>query len=112
VQEINALVRREDGDTQGSDTQALGVVTGYEAMGEAGGALGVTLAAVSLEEHDTVAKAGEKTTASILQAGLYWRRSVGGWRFNLGGGLGYSRFNGDRAFVSEDVDGDGTVDVS
>jgi hypothetical protein len=71
--------------------------TGYEAMGEAGGALGVTLAAVSLEEHDTVAKAGEKTTASILQAGLYWRRSVGGWRFNLGGGLGYSRFNGDRS---------------
>ncbi len=111
AQEINVLVRREDGDTQGSDTQAIGMVTGYEAMGEAGGALGVTLAAVSLEEHDTVAKVGEKTTASILQAGLYWRRSVGGWRFNLGGGLGYSRFNGDRSFISEDVDGDGTVDV-
>ena len=111
AQEINVLVRREDGDTQGSDTQALGMVTGYEAMGEAGGALGVTLAAVSLEEHDTVAKVGEKTTASILQAGLYWRRSVGGWRFNLGGGLGYSRFNGDRSFISEDVDGDGTVDA-
>ena len=111
VQEINALVRREDGDTQGSDTQALGMVAGYEAMGEAGGALGVTLAAVSLEEHDTVAKAGEKTTASILQAGLYWRRSVGGWRFNAGGGLGYSRFNGDRAFLSEDVDGDGVADA-
>jgi len=112
LQEINVLVRREDGDSQGSDTQALGVVAGYEAMGDAGGALGVTLAAVSLEEHDTVAKAGEKTTASMLQAGLYWRRSVGGWRFNLGGGVGYSRFNGDRSFVSEDVDGDGTVDVS
>ncbi len=112
AQEINVLVRREDGDTLGSDTQAIGVVTGYEAMGDAGGALGVTLAAVSLEEHDTVAKVGEKTTASILQAGLYWRRSVGGWRFNLGGGLGYSRFNGDRAFSSGDVDGDGVVDVS
>jgi hypothetical protein len=111
AQEINVLVRREDGDTQGSDTQAIGMVTGYEAMGDAGGALGVTLAAVSLEEHDTVAKVGEKTTASMLQAGLYWRRSVGGWRFNLGGGLGYSRFNGDRSFISEDVDGDGTVDV-
>jgi outer membrane autotransporter protein len=112
VQEINALVRREDGDTQGSDTQALGMVAGYEAMGDAGGALGLTLAAVSLEEHDTVAKLGEKTTASILQAGLYWRRSVGGWRFNLGGGAGYSRFNGDRGFVSADIDGDGTADVS
>ncbi|KQZ06098.1 autotransporter [Caulobacter sp. Root1455] len=112
LQEINALVRREDGDTQGSDTQALGMVAGYEAMGEAGGALGVTLAAVSLEEHDTVAKLGEKTTASILQAGLYWRRSVGGWRFNLGGGAGYSRFNGDRGLVSADIDGDGAADVS
>jgi hypothetical protein len=112
VQEINALVRRDDGDTQGSDTQALGVVAGYEAMGEAGGALGVTLAAVSLEEHDTVAKLGEKTTASILQAGLYWRRAVGGWRFNLGGGLGYSRFNGDRAFLAGDTDGDGVAQAS
>ena len=111
VQEINALVRRDDGDTQGSDTQAVGVVAGYEAMGEAGGALGVTLAAVSLEEHDTVAKLGEKTTASILQAGLYWRRALGGWRFNLGGGMGYSRFNGDRAFLAEDVDGDGVADA-
>ena len=111
VQEINVLVRRADGDTQGSDTQAVGVVTGYEAMGDAGGALGVTLAAVSLEEHDTAAQVGEKTTASILQAGVYWRRSVGGWRFNLGGGAGYSRFNGDRSFISQDVDGDGTVDV-
>jgi hypothetical protein len=112
LQEINALVRREDGDTQGSDTQALGMVAGYEAMGDGGGALGVTLAAVSLEEHDTVAKLGEKTTASILQAGLYWRRSVGGWRFNLGGGGGYSRFNGDRGLVTADVDGDGAADVS
>jgi hypothetical protein len=112
VQEINALIRRDDGDTQGSDTQALGVVAGYEAMGDAGGALGVTLAAVSLEEHDTVAKLGEKTTASILQAGLYWRRSVGGWRFNLGGGLGYSRFNGDRAFLAGDTDGDGVAQAS
>ncbi|EJL34800.1 hypothetical protein PMI01_01493 [Caulobacter sp. AP07] len=112
VQEINALIRRDDGDTQGSDTQALGVVAGYEAMGDAGGALGVTLAAVSLEEHDTVAKLGEKTTASILQAGLYWRRALGGWRFNLGGGLGYSRFNGDRAFLAGDTDGDGVAQAS
>jgi hypothetical protein len=111
VQEINALVRREDGDTQGSDTQATGFVGGYEAMGDAGGALGVTLAVISLEEHDTVAKVGEQTTASILQAGVYWRRSLGGWRFNLGGGLGYSRFDGDRSFISEDVDGDGTADT-
>ncbi|MBI1682117.1 autotransporter outer membrane beta-barrel domain-containing protein [Caulobacter hibisci] len=111
VQEINALVRIEDGENLGSDTKAMGFVAGYEAMGDAGGALGVTLAFVNLEEEDTVAKVGEETTASLFQAGTYWRRSIGGWRLNLGGGAGYIRFNGDRSFISEDVDGDDVADV-
>ncbi|MDG2527784.1 autotransporter domain-containing protein [Caulobacter endophyticus] len=112
VQEINSLVRIEDGENLGSDTKATGLVAGYEAMGDAGGALGVTLAFASLEEKDTAAKVGEETTASLFQAGTYWRRSVGGWRFNLGGGLGYIRFNGDRSLISEDVDGDDEADVA
>lgn len=112
VQQINTLVRRENGSDQGSDTQAMGFVAGYEAMGDAGGALGVTLAMVSMEEHDTTAKAGEHTVNTMLEAGLYWRRSVGGWRFNLGGGAGYGWLTGDRSFYSEDVDGDGVADAS
>lgn len=112
VQQINTLVRREDGSDQGSDTQAMGFVAGYEAMGDAGGALGVTLAMVSIEEHDTSAKSGEHTTNTMLQAGLYWRRSVGGWRFNLGGGAGYGWLTGDRSFYSEDVDSDGVADAA
>jgi hypothetical protein len=111
VQQINTLVSRQDGETLGSDTQALGFVAGYEAMGDAGGALGMTLAVVSIEEHDTFAKVGEETTASFIQGGAYWRRSVGGWRFNLGGGAGYGWLTGDRSFISEDVDSDGTADV-
>lgn len=111
VQQINTLVRRENGQTQGSDSQALGFVAGYEAMGGAGGALGVTLAVVSIEEHDTVAKVGEETAASFVQGGLYWRRAVGGWRFNLGGGGGYGWLSGDRSFISEDADGDGVADA-
>ncbi|WP_233243307.1 autotransporter outer membrane beta-barrel domain-containing protein, partial [Caulobacter sp. HMWF025] len=111
VQQINTLVRRESSDTLGSDTQALGFVAGYEAMGDAGGALGVTLSMVNIEEHDTVAKVGERTSASLVQGGLYWRRSVGGWRFNLGGGGGYGWIAGDRSFISEDVDGDSVADV-
>lgn len=112
VQQINTMVKREDAADQGSDTQALGFVAGYEAMGDAGGALGVTLALVSIEEHDTTAKAGEHTTNTLLQAGVYWRRSVGGWRFNLGGGAGYGWLTGDRSFYSEDVDADGEADAS
>jgi hypothetical protein len=111
VQEITSLTRRETGETLGSDTQAFGFVAGYEAMGDAGGALGVTLAYASLEEHDTVAKVGEHTTASFVQTGAYWRRSVGGWRFNAGGGVGYGFFTGDRRFIAPDANGDGVADL-
>lgn len=111
VQEITSLTRRETGDTLGSDTQAFGFVAGYEAMGDAGGALGLTLAYTSVEEHDTVAKVGEQTTASFIQTGAYWRRSVGGWRFNTGGGVGYGFFTGDRRFIAPDDNADGVADL-
>lgn len=111
VQEINSLTRRDTDQTLGSDTQAFGFVGGYEAMGDAGGALGLTLAYVSIEEHDTVAKVGEQTTASLVQTGAYWRRSMGGWRFNVGGGLGYAFLQGDRRFIAPDADGDGVADL-
>lgn len=111
IQEITSLTRRDTDQTLGSDTQAFGFVAGYEAMGDAGGALGVTLAYASLEEHDTVAKVGEHTTASFVQTGAYWRRSVGGWRFNAGGGLGYGFFNGKRRFIAPDTNGDGVADL-
>lgn len=111
VQEINSLTRRDTDQTLGSDTQAFGFIGGYEAMGDAGGALGLTLAYVSIEEHDTVAKVGEQTTASFVQTGAYWRRSVGGWRFNAGGGLGYGFFQGDRRFIAPDTNADGIADL-
>lgn len=111
VQEINSLTRRDTDQTLGSDTQAFGFVGGYEAMGDAGGALGLTLAYMSIEEHDTVAKVGEQTTASFVQTGAYWRRSVGGWRFNAGGGVGYAFFQGDRRFIAPDADGNGVADL-
>jgi len=111
VQEITSLTRRDTSQTLGSDTQAFGFVAGYEAMGDAGGALGLTLAYTSIEEHDTVAKVGEQTTASFVQGGAYWRRSVGGWRMNAGGGLGYGFFKGDRRFISPDDNADGVADL-
>ena len=111
VQEITSLTRRDTSQTLGSDTQAFGFVAGYEAMGDAGGALGLTLAYTSVEEHDTVAKVGEQTTASFIQTGAYWRRSVGGWRMNAGGGLGYGFFKGDRRFISPDDNADGGADL-
>ena len=111
IQEINTLIRRDTEDSMGSDTQAFGFVGGYEAMGDAGGALGLTLAYVSVEEHDIAAKVGEQTTGNFVQLGSYWRRSVGGWRFNAGGGGGYGWYKGERTFNSGDINGDGVVDV-
>ncbi|CAN5126237.1 autotransporter outer membrane beta-barrel domain-containing protein [soil metagenome] len=111
IQEINTLVRRDTDDTMGSDTQAFGFVGGYEAMGDAGGALGLTLAYVSIEEHDIAAKVGEQTTGNFVQLGGYWRRSIGGWRMNAGGGGGFGWYDGDRTFSSGDINGDGRVDV-
>lgn len=111
VQEITSLTRRDTDQTLGSDTQAFGFVAGYEAMGDAGGALGLTLAYVSVEEHDTVAKVGEQTTASFVQTGAYWRRSMGGLRLNAGGGVGYGFFTGDRRFIAPDTNGDGVADL-
>jgi outer membrane autotransporter protein len=80
-------------------------------MGDAGGALGLTLAYVNVEEHDTVAKVGEQTTASFVQGGAYWRRSVGGWRLNAGGGGGFGWFTGDRRFIAPDANADGVADL-
>ncbi|SFK52059.1 autotransporter domain-containing protein [Caulobacter sp. UNC279MFTsu5.1] len=111
IQEINTLVRRDTDDTMGSDTQAFGFVGGYEAMGDAGGALGLTLAYVSVEEHDIAAKVGEQTTGNFVQLGAYWRRAIGGWRMNVGGGGGYGWYDGDRTFNSGDLNGDGVADV-
>jgi hypothetical protein len=111
IQEINTLVRRDTEDTMGSDTQAFGFVGGYEAMGDAGGALGLTLAYVSIEEHDIAAKVGEQTTGNFVQLGGYWRRAIGGWRMNIGGGGGYGWYDGDRTFNTGDLNGDGAADV-
>ena len=111
VQEINTLVRRDTDKTMGSDTQAFGFVGGYEAMGDAGGALGLTLAFVSIEEHDIAAKVGEQTTGNFVQLGGYWRRAIGGWRMNVGAGGGYGWYDGDRTFNTGDLNGDGVADV-
>lgn len=111
VQEINTLTRQDNNaDTIGYKASAFGFVAGYEAMGDAGGALGLTLAYASIEEHDNVAKVGEHTKASFVQGGAYWRRSIGGWRFNAGGGVGYGFFNGHRSFIAPDLNGNGFAD--
>lgn len=99
MQEINVQVMRDAGVTAGSDTKAFGFVGGYESMGADGGALGATLAFATSEEKDDVAKVGEETSVSLLEAGIYWRRSVGKFTINARGAAGYGWFTGDRVFI-------------
>lgn len=99
IQEVNVQVMRDAGVTAGSETKAFGFVGGYESMGADGGALGATLAFITAEEKDDVAKIGEETSVSLLEAGIYWRRSVGKFTFNARGSAGYGWFNGDRVFI-------------
>lgn len=99
IQEVNVQVMRDAGVTAGSETKAFGFVGGYESMGSDGGALGATLAFVTAEERDDVAKIGEETSVSLLEAGIYWRRSVGKFTFNARGSAGYGWFTGDRVFI-------------
>jgi len=111
IQEINSLVRQDDSSTPGSDSKAFGFVSGYEAMGDAGGALGLTLAYVNIDSHDTSAKVGEENTASFVQGGAYWRRTAGDWRLNAGGTVGAAFFDSKRVFIAPDANGDGIADL-
>ena len=99
LQEVNVQVMREAGVTAGSETKAFGFVGGYESMGTDGGALGATLAFVTAEEKDEIAKIGEETSVSLLEAGVYWRRSIGKFTINARGSGGYGWFTGDRVFI-------------
>ncbi len=99
IQEVNVQVMRDAGVTAGSETKAFGFVGGYESMGADGGALGATLAFVTAEEKDEVAKIGEETSVSLLEAGIYWRRSIGKFTINARGSAGYGWFTGDRVFI-------------
>jgi hypothetical protein len=103
VQEINLGINREGGITAGSETKAFGFVAGYESMPSDGGALGATLSFMNAEEKDDVAQAGEETSISLAEAGVYWRRSIGGLTFHARGAGGFAWLDGDRLFVDPET---------
>lgn len=100
LQELNMQVKRDGGETLGSEAKGFGFVGGYEAMDDKGGALGLTLAYVNAEENDDAAQVGEQTSVSLLEAGAYWRQAAGSWLFSVRGSGGYAFFDGTRRFVS------------
>ncbi len=103
LQEVNERVKRRSGDTLGSQSQAFGLVGGYERMGAGGGALGATFSYLNIQDRDSASAVGEHTVASLLEIGGYYRRAIGGLRVSARGGGGYAFFREDRKFISPGV---------
>ena len=77
LQEVNERVDREGLDTLGSTSKLLALVGGYERMGVAGGALGVSVAYFNAQEQDSAAAVREHVVGSMVEGGLYYRRAAG-----------------------------------
>ena len=103
LQEVNERVRRTGIETQGSYSKVLGIIGGYERMGPAGGAVGLTLAYYNAEEAENAQQIGGDTVASMVEAGGYYRRSIGGLTFAARGAGGYAWFSSERRLVATGV---------
>ncbi len=100
LQEVNERVSRRNAATLGSSAKLLGLVGGYERMGSGGGALGLTVSYLNSQEQDSAAAVGEHVVASMLEAGAYYRRAIGGLTVSVRGAGGYAWFSGDRRFLA------------
>jgi hypothetical protein len=104
LQEVNDRVDRQGVTTLGTNAKLLELVGGYEHMGLAGGALGATLAYINDSEDDNNPNIGAGVVASMVEAGLYYRRVAGPLTFSARAAGGYAWFSGVRTYVAPDVD--------
>ena len=100
LQEVNEQVNRSGIDSPGSFTKLVGIVGGWEHMGVSGGALGMTLAYYNDSEIPTASQGGSGVVANMIEASLYYRRSIGGFTFAARGGIGGAFFDSDRQFLA------------
>jgi Autotransporter beta-domain len=100
LQEVNEQVNRTGIDSPGSYTKLVGIVGGWEHMGIAGGALGLTLAYYNDSEIPTASQGGSGVVGNLVEAGIYYRRSIGNFTFAARGGIGGAFFDSDREFLA------------
>ena len=102
VQEINERVDRSTtSESLGSFSKLFGIVGGYEHSGAGGGALGLTLAYLNANEQEDADQIGTGTVASMVEAGAYYRRSMGRFTFGARASVGYSWFSDNRVFAAQ-----------
>ena len=103
LQEVNQTIKRQDGDSLGSTAKLFGLVGGYERMGAAGGAVGLTVAYMNIGDTGTAEPVNAQTVTDIAEVGAYYRRAWGNLHFSARGGIGYAWMNSDRLFVATGV---------
>ncbi len=103
LQEVNDRVDRQGVDTLGTNAKLLELVGGYEHMGLAGGALGATLAYINDSEENNNPNIGAGVVASMVEAGLYYRRVAGPLTFSARAAGGYAWFSGVRTYDAPGV---------
>lgn len=62
--------------------------------------MGVTVAYFNAQENSTAAQLGARDLASLVEASVYYRRSLGNLTFSARGGGGYGWFSENRLFSS------------
>jgi len=101
LQEVNERVNRQTNpDTLGSSGKVLGLIGGYEVRGAGGGALGLTISYLNIQDESIAAAVGAHLVTNFIEGGVYYRRSFGNLRFSLRGAGGYAWFKDNREFLT------------
>jgi hypothetical protein len=101
LQEVNQRVTRQtNAYTLGSTAKVFGLVGGYEIKGAGGGALGLTLAYMNIDDEGVATPVGGRLVTDVLEGGAYYRRSIGGLRLSVRGAGGYAWFDDHAQFLT------------
>ncbi|HEY1425275.1 MAG TPA: hypothetical protein VGF50_01260 [Caulobacteraceae bacterium] len=103
LQEVNQTIKRNDAEALGSTARMFGLVGGYEKMGAAGGALGISVAYLNIADQGTAEPVNARTISDMAELGAYYRRAWGDLLFSVRGGGGYAWVHSNRMFVTTGV---------
>ena len=98
VQEIGYLDHRDNKDSGGYNGSGFGVVGGVESA-QGDGAIGLSAAFLTTKIKDAAQSANGHLTASVLEAGAYWRSGGTGLNFNASLNGGWAFFNSQRMVI-------------
>jgi hypothetical protein len=98
MQEITFYADKDKTDTYGFRSEGFGVAGGVE-MGSDYGNFGISLAFTSADLEDPESEAEEVVSASLVEAGLYWRAQGQYWTTWARAAAGYATFDSTRRLV-------------